>query len=458
MPPAKPSDSPVPAESVFVGDVAPAPLPPPPGAIAEGLATAEPTEPVLKKVPASYIWFQVLAQFGVFVAFITPLGISLSIRLAGLAPGHEEYLGYITGTGSLFALLLGPVFPILSDRTRTRLGRRRPWMIGGMILGVFSLVVMGSATSVVILGLGWVLAQLGWGQVLANLQISMADKLPEEQRGKVAGLSGFATQVAPVVGVILASQFTGDPLLLFLVPGVIGVIFTTLFIALIKEADSRGLVFADKMTVATAFARYVFNPRAHRDFSLVWAGRFLFYFGLTLNTTFTAFFFASRLGVGVDQVASVLVSLSLMGIVATTVGALGGGFLSDRLKRRRSFVLVASIIFGAGILVQAFASELPVLFAGSVIAAAGIGAFSAVDQALLLDVLPNRGQEAGRFMGIAGLATGIPQAIAPFLAPFILAIGFGVTAGEKNYTLLYVIAALVTVAGGLVVLRVRSVR
>ena len=177
----------------------------------------------LPKVNARYIWFMVLAQFGVFMAFITPLAISLSIKVNALAPGHEEYLGYITGAGALFVMLTAPFMGIWSDRTRTRFGRRRPFMIGGMIVGVISLVVMALAPSVLILGFGWVLAQWGWGTVLSNLQISTADRLPESQRGKVAGLTGFATQVAPVFGVILTVGVTGDPLLLFLIPGVVGV-------------------------------------------------------------------------------------------------------------------------------------------------------------------------------------------------------------------------------------------
>ena len=51
-------------------------------------------------------------------------------------------------------------------------------MIGGMVVGVISLVVMALAPSVLLLGVGWILAQWGWGTVLGNLQISTADRLP----------------------------------------------------------------------------------------------------------------------------------------------------------------------------------------------------------------------------------------------------------------------------------------
>lgn len=424
---------------------------------------ADPTElgaaarpaPELPKVGSRYIWFMVLAQFGVFMAFITPLAISLTIRVNTLAPGHPEYLGYITGAGALFVMLTSPFMGIWSDRTRTRIGRRRPFMIGGMLVGVLSLVVMAIAPNVFVIGLGWVLAQWGWGTTLSNLQISTADRLPESQRGKVAGLTSFATQIAPVFGVVLAQFFTGDPLLLFLVPGAVGVLFVVLFVTLVHEDDSRSLP-KDPITVPQLLSKYLYNPRKHQDFSWNWLGRFLFYTGITLNTTYTGYFFADRLGIEVEAVAGIIASLSLGGILAVTLGAIGGGFLSDRLKRRRLFVLIGGVIMAAGMLMQAFAPDLVLLVAGSLTASVGLGLFAAVDQALLLDVLPERETDAGRFMGITGFATSIPQSVAPFAASGILLIG--VTGDERNYTLLFLVAAVSVVLAGSVVLRIRSVR
>jgi MFS family permease len=330
-------------------------------------------------------------------------------------------------------------------------------MIGGVILGVVSLVVMATAPSILVLGAGWVMAQLTWGQVLSNLQISTADRLPESQRGKVAGLTGFATQVAPVFGVVIAGAVASDNILLFILPGIVGVLAVSLFVLLVHEKDSRGIVFADRLTPKSILGKYVYNPRSHPDFSWNWLGRFLFYFGLTLNTTFTAFFIAAKLGITVQEVAGIIATLSLGGIAATTLGAIGGGFLSDKLKRRRVFVATSGIIFAAGALTMALAAGLPMLIVGSVLTSLGIGIFAAVDQALLLDVLPERDTNAGRFMGITGFATSIPQAVAPLIAPLFLAIGVS-AGGDKNYTLLFIVAGACTILGGLAALRVKSVR
>lgn len=106
---------------------------------------------------------------------------------------------------------------------------------------------------------------------------------------------------------------------------------------------------------------------------------------------------------------------------------------------------------------MALSTNIVGLITGSLLCSIGIGAFSAVDQALVLDVLPARETEAGRFMSIIGFATSIPQAVAPLIAPVFLAIGVSAV-GEKNYLLLYIVAAAFTVAGGLVVLRIRGVK
>ncbi|SKB39696.1 MFS-type transporter involved in bile tolerance, Atg22 family [Arthrobacter sp. 49Tsu3.1M3] len=418
--------------------------------------TAPSEESDLPKVSAKYIWLMVLAQLGVFIAFITPIAISLAVKVSQVTPGQEQNLGYILGAGSLVVMLTGPMLGTLSDRTRTSLGRRRPFIIAGTALGLVSLIVMATADSIVVLALGWVLAQLGWGQALAGLNSSQADRLPESQRGKVSGLVGFANQIGPVVGVVSAGSLMTNNMLLFVVPGIVGVVTCLLFVLFVREESSKSLVFEDRLSLRLIASKYLYNPRQYPDFSWNWLARFLFYFGLTLNTTFTAFFMASRLGVSLQEIAGVIATIGGIGILATTVGAIGGGFLSDRIRRRRPIVLAAAIIFASGIVAMAFAHDMPIIVVGSVLTSIGIGGFSAVDQALLLDVLPEKKTNAGRFLGITGFATSIPQAAAPLIAPLFLTIG--ATAAEKNYTLLYLVAAGITLLGGVVVLRIKSVR
>jgi MFS family permease len=308
----------------------------------------------------------------------------------------------------------------------------------------------------VVLTVGWVLTQWGFGSTNVVMVSVSADRLPESQRGKLAGLGGVVTMLAPITGAALGGVLSTQTLALFLVPGVVGLVMVLAFTVFIREDSSRAMVVDETLTVGSVLAKYLFNPRRFPDFAWNWAGRFLFYIGLTFSTTFTAFFFADKLGVPVTEIGGIVAIAGLLGAVGTMGGALGSGFLSDRLRRRKIFVLTSGIVFAVGTIVMAFAPTLPVLLAGSFLCNVGIGVFAAVDQALVLDVLPERDTEAGRYNAINQFATTIPQAVAPLIAPVFLAVG--ATADSQNYPLLYLVAAVFTVAGGVLVLRVKGVR
>lgn len=401
------------------------------------------------RVSATFIWLLVLSTFGLYAAFIAPVGLSLSVRVQQLAPANSEYLGYILGAGSIAALVSIPLVGIASDATRSPMGRRRPYILAGSLIGFLSLVVMATAPGILVLGLGWVLAQLGFGNALTGLVNVSADRLPESQRGRVSGLSGFVQLVAPVVGVALAAGFVGNTLLLFLVPGVVGVLLGLAFVVFARGDDARALPAAERTSLAHLLPKYVFDPRRYPAFAWNWLGRFLFYFALSLSTTFTSFYLAQKAGTTIVGIAGLLAVASIAGVGAAALGALGGGFLSDRLRRRRVFVLIAAVVFAAGAVTLAFASDLVVVVVGFVILNVGTGIFSAVDQAIVLDILPEREQNAGRFVGINQLALQIGQAAAPLIAPAFLLIG--VTGAEKNYGLLFLLAAACTLAGGLII-------
>jgi MFS family permease len=142
----------------------------------------------------------------------------------------------------------------------------------------------------------------------------------------------------------------------------------------------------------------------------------------------------------------------------TGVGALLGGFLSDKVGRRKIFVLASGITYTIGAVTLAFGgSNFAILLAGSALTGLALGVFSAVDQALVLNVLPEKDTEAGRFLGINGYSTSLAQAVAPLVAaPLIL---IGVSGDEKNYGLLFLVAAVLTILAGIIVQwKVRSVR
>src|SRR5699024_9336805 len=110
----------------------------PDGSPPQGTAVAaQPTA----KVSGGYIFWLMLANFGASIAMMVPLAYGRALRITELAPGHDEVLGYVTGTAQLIFLVLSPMIGIWSDRTRSRFGRRTPFLFLGAALGIVGAVI-----------------------------------------------------------------------------------------------------------------------------------------------------------------------------------------------------------------------------------------------------------------------------------------------------------------------------
>lgn len=416
------------------------------------VAGGEPTTPMSR----SYIFWLMLASFGASIAMMVPLSYGIAVRITELAPGHEEVLGYITGTAQAAYLVISPLVGIWSDRTRSRFGRRSPFIYLGLVIGVLGAVVIGLAPSLLVVGAGWILGMCGWSIAGAALQTLQADKLPEKQRGKVAALTGLMTQVAPVLGIGIAYTVSSSTLLIFLVPGLIGAVLLALFPLIKPEGSSIAVARSGSMTVRSVVSSYGFNARKYPDFGWNWLGRFVFFIGLYFNTTFGTFFYSQRLDLPVREVAGVVATVGMIGVVAAAAGALVGGFLSDKLQRRRLFVMLAALLFVGGAVAEATAWSLPQIIIGAVLMQLAIAVFATVDQAIIYAIIPERDQ-AGRYMAVTQFAQKIPSAVAPLIAGVVITIG--AVGAEKNYTLLYLAGAAFALIGGLVILlKVKSVR
>ncbi|MGI9824463.1 MFS transporter [Agromyces sp. Marseille-Q5079] len=415
-------------------------------------AVVEPQQPMSK----GYIVWLMLASFGASMAMMVPLSYGIAVRITELAPGHEEFLGFITGIAQAVYLVISPLVGIWSDRTRSRFGRRSPFIYLGTAIGLAGLVVIGLAPSLLFVGAGWVLGMVGWSIAGAALQTIQADKLPESQRGKVSALTGLMTQIAPVLGIGVAYAVSSNTFLVFVVPGAIGAVLLALFPLIKPEGSSKGLAPSTQVTVRSVVSSYGFNIRKYPDFAWNWLGRFIFFIGLYFNTTFGTFFYAQRLDMPVREVAGVVATVGMVGVLAATIGALVGGFLSDKLQRRRLFVMIAAVLFVVGAVLEATAWTLPQIIAGAVVMQLSIAVFATVDQAIVYAIIPER-NEAGRYMAVIQFAQKIPSAIAPMLAGVVITLG--AIAGEKNYTLLYLAGGVFALVGGLIILlKVKSIR
>ncbi|TMR25110.1 MFS transporter, partial [Nonomuraea turkmeniaca] len=153
------------------------------------------------RVSAGWMSLLALAQMGVIMAMTVGNQILLPSHVARLDPAHKEAsLAVVFAVGAVCTMIANPLFGALSDRTRARLGRRRPWIIGGALVCAASLAFLSLQDSLAGLVIGWAAAQLSFTAALATAIATVPDQVPILQRGKVSALAGVGQLTGPLLG------------------------------------------------------------------------------------------------------------------------------------------------------------------------------------------------------------------------------------------------------------------
>jgi MFS family permease len=393
-----------------------------------------------------------LAYMGTCLLFLAPLLVTLALKVNSLvgierAPAN---LAVVAGVGALLAMVSNPVFGTMSDRTSSRWGMRRPWMVIGLLGGSLGILVVALAPSIPVVLIGWCIAQLFFNALLAVMAAVLPDQVPITQRGLVSGVLGVCIPIASVSGTFLVQLFTGSQLAMFLMPCGIGGFFVLLFAVSLKD---RRLTKADKpaWSLRELASTFYVNPRKSPDFAWAFASRFMLVLAYAFLTTYQVYFLLDEIGSAEADVPRQVFLGTLVQAAAVVAASLIGGTLSDRTGRRKVFVFAASAVYGVAMFVIAVATDFNGFVVGMAIGGLGFGMYMAVDLALVADVLPDK-DKAAKDLGVLNIAGALPSSIAPGIAPAILAIGNG------SYGLLYAVAGVCALLGAFAVLPVKGVR
>lgn len=406
------------------------------------------------KRPVWFIAGLVLAQFGLFLALLGPATVSIQLKvqtLTGDAAEQASMTAMVIAPGALAAVIFNAVGGRLSDRTTSSLGRRRPWMVLGIVGLALSLLLIALATGPLLMAIGWFISQAFANVAFAAFLGSVADQLPSEQYGKTSGLIGVAQNMGVMVATWLSAAFSSNMLLLFMVPAVLGLVLVVAYALMLPEPvlKENRYPFNLRELIATFWT----NPLRYPDFGLAWWGRFLIILASYLFVTFRVLYMTNHLGLAAGAAtAAVAVGVTIY-TVASMVAGLAAGWISDKLGRRKVMVAVAILVFGIGTYGLLHADTVAGFYVCEAIMGVAYGMYLAVDLALVLEVLPNR-ENAGKDLGVFNMANALPQSLAPGVGGFLLA----KLGGGTDFTALLVAAAISAVAGAILTMFIRGVK
>ncbi len=406
-------------------------------------ALAEPTRPVSKV----WVLWLALISIGVWSGFFGPIQVLLAQQAEALNPAHKEAtLSLVTGVGAAVSTVLNPLWGAFSDRTVLRVGRRLPWVLGGLVGGVIAMVILSDAGSVLVMVLGWALAQASLNAMLAAITATIPDQVPSGSRGTVGGWLAIAQTLGVVAGSGIADA-TGS-----IAAGYLATAGVLVVLALPYCFDSRDIALGPADREPFVLRRFVrsfwISPRQHPDFAWAWITRFLMNIGNALLILYLLYYLKDAVQLTDDEAEEGVFLLTGVYGLCTVLTAVVGGYWSDRLGRRKVFVIASGLVAASALLLLAFVTTFAAAFVGAAILGVGFGIYTAVDFAMITQVLPSADDRA-KDLGVINIANALPQVLAPVVAAGVLGLDLG-------YSTLYVLAACFSVLGSVLVVNIKS--
>ncbi|HEX4443739.1 MAG TPA: MFS transporter [Galbitalea sp.] len=387
----------------------------------------------------------------VFFAAITGLGqVLLPTQLVNIdAAAKVTNLALVTTISFVVTVIAQPLIGAISDRTRSRLGRRAPWMLIGAAIGGAVLLGVGSLTSIIWLTLCWVVIQVSLNAVIGPLSAIIPDRYPRERRGVASAMFGVGTTLGLTIGVILSGIVANQIGIGYSIFGIAIIIAAVLFVLINRDYSSK-TASIEPFKLGRFLASFWISPRKHPDFTWAFVARFCFILGYFVILLYQLYILTDYIHLGITDAHTIQGLVAVYSLVTTLITVTLGGFWSDRLKRRKIFVYAASVLIALGMAAPLlFPSVEGMLLMGG-ISGLGFGLYTACDTALMTEVLPRDGASAGKDLSILNLATTFPQAVAAIVAALII--------GTFGYHGLFVFSMIAVVLGGLALIPIRSVR
>jgi Na+/melibiose symporter-like transporter len=405
----------------------------------------------------SVLWLAFFAQWFTVVPIIVP------DQVAGILgqnnPLKAGISGSIVAAGAAMALIAAPIAGALSDRRRAARGRRRPFLLSGMLASCVALALLplfGSGSSVLLYALAFLNLQFWWNWAAGPYAGLIPDVIPAAAQSTASGWMNVMVILGGIIGNALVWALYRPGRMLPVIGAFIALNLACLALTLYGVREPAAAGTAQPFDLRGFIRSFYLAPRAHGNFYWVLITRFLANMGIWSVFAFLLYYITDVLGIAPAAAVTLQAVLMGAGAVMAIPASLVGTRLADRHGIVRLVRITNWIMAGAALcyVLIAWHPQLALVVPVVLVFAAANGAYGAVDWALALQVLP-AGQDSGKDMGIWHVSMVLPQMLGPAMTGWLITELTTMMSGRFAYTVAFAIAALWFTLAALLVGRVR---
>jgi maltose/moltooligosaccharide transporter len=365
------------------------------------------------------------------------------------------WTGAIMTLDNIAALFILPLIGVWSDRTRTRIGRRYPYILTAAPIAAVAFALLPVAVNMIGSGSGvngsvagnagpFALFLVVAGLMLLGMAVLrtpvialMPDLTPSPLRSKANGVINFMGGVGGIIAALgLARLFDVNPLLPFGIASVVLVVAVVLLFWQVKEPPVEDLAGeahedGDEEAAVGALRSIRLIPQAHRRSLLfLMAAIFSWFVGYNAVETFFSSYAVTTLGVTAGT-AGTLFSIALLTFILFAIPA---GYIGTRVGRRIT-ISTGLAIFAVLLVVAFFVPNTIVI--GIVLGAGGLAwALVNINSLPMVVDITDDVRLLGTYTGLYYLASQSAAIFGPVLNGWIIDLT------GRNYSSIFIVCPL----------------
>jgi MFS family permease len=448
-------------------------------------------------------WFALTLRSQVLAGLVVPLLVQGFVGEAQ----KGTYYGTIRLWALMLAVLTSALFGLISDHSRMKWGRRRPFIFLGAILEVAIILSMAWIAGLqgmggyAVLFVAYLISMATTNMSQAGTQGLLPDVVPHEKRGIASGIKTLLEIPLPLalVGLVIAPMVSAgkmtaaiivtcvtmlvcmgltmfvreerneaetEPLnwrpffSLLLMTAVFAIIILGLgqIVKLIIPAlgESSRFVFGTVGVIAMIIAVVVgifaslavhLDSTVRKNTQFIWLVicRLAALVAINNIAAFLLYFVQEKFNMPGKEAASLAGMLPMVLGAFVIVFGLVAGWLSDRFDRKLLTAL-SGIIGAIGVAVMVLAPNVPILYVAAAIIGLSYALFNVASWALSTDIIPK--ERAGEFLGLQNLAGAGAGAIGAYIG--------GVIADHSGYVLMMAMFGVMFLLSAVTVIFIRE--
>ncbi|MEY2375531.1 MFS transporter [Lentilactobacillus buchneri] len=226
-----------------------------------------------------------------------------------IAPNEKVALvALLASVSSIVAAVANILFGGLSDITRTRWGKRKPWILGGTIVESGLICIVANIKSIWLIVVLWGIVAAAENAVAAAMVAQEADRIAPRWRGTISTLYGIGYTAIQLVAMI-AAQFLGKPKEGMYVMAGIGFVMGIIHVLFANEGSNLDEP-REKFSWSSLWLHFSLPTKGARDYWYAVAGKLMMVMGGTIATAYMLYILTDYMHLGQQTAGKKLSKIS----------------------------------------------------------------------------------------------------------------------------------------------------